>query len=536
MGARARVALSDPLQLDFFALALPDRPPTEFSPRHSALPPRLSSLVAPVVEFARKSEPKPQNYRITDSDCLGEGSLKAKCRANLEALGALKRIEAEGRPATQEEQKLLVRYVGWGGLPGVFHQDDARWDTERAALAELLSDEEMRSARATTLNAHYTSPTVIRAMYQLARHLGFTGGRVLEPACGIGHFLGLVPEQWECRFTGIEIDSVTARIAKLLYPESDIRHQPFEESKLAEGYFDLAISNVPFGDYRPFDPRFKSWNFVIHDYFFAAALKHLRPGGLLLFVTSRGTLDKADVTLREYLAQQADFLAAIRLPNTTFERNAHTQVTTDIVVLRKRLPDEPRGGHRWRDLSQITNSLGEKIAVNEWFAAHPEFMLGEMQLSGRMYRRSEPTLVDRGTDLSEELLRVIPLFPAGVFSPAEKPLAQAHSIPEPSLVTEVKPNAFATLNGRLVRREGDSLEELGPLPLETTKRLHGLIRVRDAIRRCLQTQWEEKSSEEMDQARVELNRAYDQFVARFGFLSERRNVSAFKGDPDLPLL
>ena len=203
----------------------------------------------------------------------------------------------------------------------------------------MLTDGEFRSARATTLNAHYTSPAIIRAMYALLERLGFQGGRVLEPACGIGHFLGLMPEPMlrRSRVTAIEIDSVTARIAKALYPDADVRHQPFEETRLADDFYDVAVSNIPFGDYKPFDPRFKSWNFVIHDYFFAAALTKVRPGGLVVFITSKGTLDKADATLREYLEQTADFLGAIRLPNNAFKRNAHTEVTTDIVVLRKRL-------------------------------------------------------------------------------------------------------------------------------------------------------------------------------------------------------
>ena len=290
------------------------------------------------------AEPEPlrnqNNYRITDSDGVGVGSLNQKCRGNLAAIELLKQIEVENRPATAEEKRVLVRYVGWGGLPQVFDAYNDQWQPERERLESLLTPEELESARATTLNAHYTAPVVIRAMYAALQRLGFSHGRILEPALGLGHFVGSMPDEMHSHslVTGVEIDSLTARLARALYPDADIRHQPFEEAKLADGFYDVAISNIPFGDYKPFDPRFKSWNFVIHDYFFAATLEKVRPGGLILFITSRGTLDKVDAALREYLSQQADLLGAIRLPNDAFKKNANTEVTTDIVMLRRRLP------------------------------------------------------------------------------------------------------------------------------------------------------------------------------------------------------
>ena len=241
---------------------------------------------------------------------------------------------------------MLVKYVGWGAMPQVFDVDSANWRKEQIQLSEILSDEEHRSARATTLNAHYTAPVVIRSMYEAAQRFGFQGGNILEPACGIGHFIGLMPEEMlkNSSITGIEIDPLTARIAKALYPDSDIREQPFEKSKLTDESFDLAISNVPFGDYTVHDPRWNDYKFPIHDYFFAAALDKVRPGGLLMFVTSRHTLDKLDSTLRETLSKKAELLGAIRLPNTAFKKNAGTEVTTDIVMLRKlRSGESPRG-------------------------------------------------------------------------------------------------------------------------------------------------------------------------------------------------
>src|SRR5580658_5151870 len=338
----------------------------------------------------RDAEPvrNQNNYRITDADRVGVGSLKQKCRDNLAAIELLKNLELEGRPATADEKRVLVRYVGWGGLPQVFDSRNEQWEKERERLESLLTPEELESARATTLNAHYTAPLVILSMYSALQRLGFTHGRILEPALGLGHFIGLIPEEMQSRslITGIEIDSTTARLARALYPDADIRHQPFEETKLADGFYDVAISNIPFGNYKPFDPRFKSWSFVIHDYFFAAALEKVRPGGLILFVTSHGTLDKVDGALREYIAQKADLLGAIRLPDDAFKRNANTEVTTDILMLRKRLPGELPSSPPWRDNEQITNSVGDSITVNEYFAAHPELMLGEMRLEGRMYQ------------------------------------------------------------------------------------------------------------------------------------------------------
>ncbi|MEI2725658.1 MAG: methyltransferase domain-containing protein [Verrucomicrobiota bacterium] len=273
----------------------------------------------------------------------------------IEAIQTLRKLDAEERPATAEEKAALVKYVGWGAMPQVFDVDNTDWRKEQVQLSEILSDEEHRSARATTLNAHYTAPTVIGAMYRAAERFGFKGGRVLEPACGIGHFVGLMPEDMLRRstVTGIEIDPLTARIAKALYPDADIRAQPFEQTKLADGFYDLAISNVPFGDYTVHDPRWNNYKFPIHDYFFAAALEKVRPGGLIMFITSRGTMDKLDSTLRELLSTRTELLGAIRLPNDAFKKNAGTEVTTDIVMLRKLRPGEAPTGPAWKETASL---------------------------------------------------------------------------------------------------------------------------------------------------------------------------------------
>ncbi len=494
----------------------------------------------PEVRPPDREEPErnQNNHRITDADRIGSGSLKQKCRHNLAAIELLKSLEAESRPATTEEKQKLVRYVGWGGLPQVFDAQNDEWQAERAQLESLLTPDELDSARATTLNAHYTSPVIIRAMYTALQRFGFEGGRILEPACGLGHFIGAMPDELHRRsqITGIEIDSITARLARTLYPDADLRHQPFEEARLADGFYDVAISNIPFGDYQPFDPRFKKWNFVIHDYFFAAALEKVRPGGLLLFITSRGTLDKVDGALREYLSQQADLLGAIRLPNDAFKRNANTEVTTDIVMLRKRLPGELPQSPSWKTLQTITNSAEESMAVNEYFAAHPEMMLGEMGLTGRMYRQGEPTLVGNGRDLAEQLAEAVARLPQNVFRAqriSETSAPKALTFPTPE---HVKPHAYCLVNEELCVRDGDQVRPVTEVSTGARQRIRGMIRVRDAVRRCLRTQLETRDEAEVLTAREQLNQTYDYFVGKFGPLSERANAIAFRSDPDLPLL
>ncbi len=496
----------------------------------------------PNSEAAVPPEPEPRrnprNYRITDGDKVGVGSLKQKCRANLAAIELLKKLEAEIRAATDNEKQILVRYVGWGGLPQVFDAWNEQWKEERERLEALLTEDELDSARATTLNAHYTAPVVIRAMYALVQHLGFRHGRILEPALGLGHFIGLMPEEMHVRsvITGIEIDSVTARLAKLLYPDADIRHQPFEESRLADGFYDVALGNIPFGDFSVTDPRFKAWKFVIHDYFFAAALDKVRPGGLILFITSKGTFDKQNGALREYVASQADLVGAIRLPNDAFKKNANTEVTTDIVVLRKRLPGEQPAGPAWKEVTVTTNSHDESIALNEYFVARPEMMLGEMRMEGRMYGRGEPSLVGHDRPLADQLSEVIARFPNEVFRAETRratPQALAQSFPAPE---HIKPNAFALVNDQIAVRDGDQLRVVTDLSNLAARRIRGLIRVRDAVRCCLRSQLNGTLDEDVVAARVELNRTYDSFVARLGPISERANIIAFRGDPDLPLL
>ena len=489
----------------------------------------------------QNGEPKNQNnYRITDADRLGDGSLKFKFQQNIQAIEILQSLDAENRQPTNEEKSALAKYVGWGALPQVFDVNNAQWRKEQIQLSELLSDAEHRSARATTLNAHYTAPVVILAMYQAAQRFGFSGGNILEPACGIGHFIGLMPESLakNSAITGVEIDPLTARIAKALYPEADIREQPFEKTKLLDGTYDLAISNVPFGDYSVHDPRWNNYKFPIHDYFFAAALDKIRPGGLLMFVTSRHTLDKLDSTLRETLAKNTEFLGAIRLPNTAFKKNAGTEVTTDIVMLRKLNDGELPAGPAWKATVNFANDRGEHFILNEYFAAHPEMMLGQMRLTRGMYREDEPVLEPDGRELGEALSEAVSRLPQNLF---KMELGNGAKLDAPSQVVpapdHIKPNAYCIHpDGRLCLNEDGVLQPMDDLPVELRSRIRRLIELRDAVRDCMRSQLDGSDDSHILETREKLNVAYDRFVSRFGPVNTPVNQRAFHGDPDLPLL
>lgn len=361
---------------------------------------------------------------------------------------------------------------------------------------------------------------------------------MLEPALGIGHFFGLMPEEMAARsrLTGIELDPLTTSIARHLYPDADIRAEGFESARLVEGSFDLAISNVPFGDYKVSDPQFDERNFLIHDYFFAKGLQQVRPGGLLVFITSKGTLDKVNSGLRDYLSDKAEFVGAMRLPNTAFKQNANTEVTTDIIFLGK-LADGERPGHSaWLKLAEHTNGEGVVFQINEYFAANPRMMLGTMALAGTMYRTNDPALIPDGRDLGAALREAISTLPQGIYREERTNVARA-KVEEAILAPDsVKENAFTLHDGVIAVRTGATLTPLTTLADETARRIRGLIKVRDAVRNTLRTQLEEHSEEAILDARRELNLRYDMFVARFGAVNDSANRRAFRADPDYPLL
>jgi N12 class adenine-specific DNA methylase len=502
--------------------------------------------------------PPPRDFRITDAHRIGQGGLKEKARDNVAAIRTLRQVEDESRAATEAEKAVLARYSGWGALSNVFHPHPrSDWEEIARTVRQHLTPEEYDSARGSTPNAHFTSVPVVQAMWAALERLGLrAGAQILEPSMGVGHFFGLMPESLlpGCRRTGVELDTITARIAKQLYPDATIFAKGFEDTILPENFFDAVIGNIPFGNYPVHDPAYRNSPVTrtIHDYFLAKALDKLRPGGVVALITSRYTMDKQDSTMRRYLAARADLVGAIRLPNTAFKANAGTEVTTDILFFQKRMPGSPPSrqggtasseiapsrerGEAWRDLSTIATPDGE-IAVNEYFARHPEMMLGEMRLEGALYREREPTLA--GELSPERLAQAVASLPEGIWARNTGP-DRARPPPETGALAdinraEVKDGAYAVRDGLLAIRRG-AVFEPAKVPRALAWRIRGLLAVRDAIRAVFQTQLDEAGEERIVEARRQLNGLYDSFVRSYGPLSSRENVKAFAGDPDQALL
>ncbi len=471
-----------------------------------------------------------------------------KARDNIAAIRTLRLVEDESRQPTENEKAVLARYSGWGALPNVFHPyPRSDWAEIAREVRQHLTPEEYDSARASTPNAHFTSPLVVQALWDSMERLGLApGAQILEPSMGVGHFFGLMPESMlpGCRRTGVELDSITARIAKQLYPDATIFAKGFEETLLPDNFFDTVIGNIPFGNYPVHDPAYRHSPVTrtIHDYFLAKSLDKLRAGGVMALITSRYTMDKQDATMRRYLADRADLIGAIRLPNTAFKANAGTEVTTDILFLQKRAPGSPSPGaaprgEAWRELSTISTPDGG-IAVNEYFGRHPEMMLGEMRLEGSQYRDREPTLAG---ELSPELLKqAISKLPQGIWASRNTGPDRARPPPESGGLAEtdgpdVKDGAYAIRDGLLKIRRG-AVFETAKVPGAVAWRIRGMLAVRDAIRVVFRTQLDEAAPERIAEARALLNDLYDSFVGNCGPLSSRENVRAFAGDPDQPLL
>ena len=511
-----------------------------------------SQMAAPVREEeapAQKEEqlslPHPEipnsgrhNFRITD-DHLGEGGAKTKFRNNVAAIQILKKIESEERLPTPEEQEILSRYVGWGGLPQAFDGNNPQWADEFAELQKLLSPEEYEAAKATTLNAHYTSPTVIKAIYQAVENMGFRTGNILEPSCGIGNFFGLVPESMsESNLYGVELDSLTGRIAQQLYQQSSIAVQGFEEAELPDSFFDLAIGNVPFGGYTLHDKRYDKYHFLIHDYFFAKTLDKVRPGGVVAFITSKGTMDKQNPSVRQYIAERAQLIGVIRLPNNAFLANAGTQVTTDILFLQKReklvdvrLP-EPDSGLEWLHLGQTEDG----VPVNQYFLDHPEMLLGKMAYDRSMYGNEKETTCQplEGANLSDLLAKAVGNLHAQYtpYEMEELDEEEDRSIPADPTVRNF---SYTVVDGAIYYRENSLMH---PVEVSVTagNRIRGMIELRDCARSLLEIQMENGSEEAVQTGQQELNRLYDSFTAQYGLLNSRANTSVFSADSSFPLL
>ncbi|AYF40106.1 hypothetical protein CXP51_09650 [Ethanoligenens harbinense] len=474
-----------------------------------------------------------ENFRITD-DHLGEGGAKTKYGFNIAAICTLKQIEAEGRTATPEEQEILSRYVGWGGIPQAFDPNNASWSKEYAELIGALTAEEYEMARASTLNAHYTSPTVIRAIYEAVGNMGFQTGNILEPACGVGNFFGLLPESMAAsRLYGVELDSITGRIAKQLYPNAKIIVAGFETTDRKD-FFDLAVGNVPFGSYKVSDRAYNKLGFPIHDYFFAKTLDQVRPGGVIAFVTSRYTMDKQSPEVRRYIAQRADLLGAIRLPSDAFKANAGTEVTTDILFLQKRdrpIDIEPD----WVHLGQTEDG----IPVNSYFADHPEMVLGTIQWDDKMHGDKKETACEPFPDanLSEQLHEAVSHL-QGQMAEAELPDLGENEEIDDSIPADpnVKNYSYTVVDGKVYYRENSRM--VRPELNETAKaRVMGMVELRDCVQKLISQQLDEYASDaEIRNTQAELNRLYDTFSTKYGLINSRGNSLAFSEDSSYYLL
>lgn len=470
------------------------------------------------------------DFTITDEH-LGEGGQKAKFAANIAAIRTLKAIESENRLATPKEQTVLSKYVGWGGLSQAFDENNSSWSSEHKELAETLTEDEYTAAKGTVLNAHYTSPTVINGIYKGLSALGFSGGNVLEPAMGVGNFFGVMPEEMrkESRLHGVELDSITGRIAKQLYQTADIQIKGYEETTFSDNYFDAAIGNVPFGNYGVFDKRYNKENFLIHDYFFAKTLDKVAPNGIVAFVTTKGTLDKQNPKVREYLAKRADIVGAVRLPNNAFKANAGTEVTADIIFLQKRekmaveLPD-------WCYVGK--NHDG--IPVNNYFLDHPEMILGTMKqgMEFSMYGNADETdcVPIEGADLSEQLEKAVSNLKLtnAIRKRTQETEKEAGVIPA---VEDVRNFTFAEVDGKMYFRENNIMTEV----TETDKkaeRIKGLNELRTTFREMLSAQERNCSDTELKSLQDRLNAQYDSFVKKNGCINDSSNSQVFSRDDD----
>ncbi len=485
----------------------------------------------PYLQNEQVQEQEPHNFHITDDD-LGAGGPKAKFKANMEAIRLLKELEQDQRLATPEEQEVLSRYVGWGGIPQAFEERNSAWAEEYTQLKGILTPEEYSAARASTLNAFYTSPTVVKAMYEALGNMGLKQGNILEPSCGVGNFMGLLPESMSAaNMYGVELDPVSGQIAKQLYQKNRIAVQGFEETSYPDSFFDCVIGNVPFGAYQVSDRKYDRYHFMIHDYFIAKSLDMVRPGGVVAVVTSSGTMDKQNPEVRQYFANRADLLGAIRLPNNAFQRNANTSVVADILFFQKR----DRAAITEPDWVQL-KTTPEGYTVNSYFADHPEMVLGDFTTESTQYGKQEVTVkAKEGADLAEQLKEAVKHIQGTI---TEQEISdteleeQVVSIPaDPS----IKNFSFALVGEDIYYRENSVMNKT-EIPIVTGERVRGMVAIRDATNRLLERQLEECSDEEVASLQAELNQVYDSFTAKYGLLSSNANKRAFSMDSSYCLL
>lgn len=480
---------------------------------------------------AEKIVTEPHNFRIQDND-LGAGGPKAKYKANMEAIHLLQTLEKEERLATPEEQEILSRYVGWGGIPQAFEESNSSWANEYLELKNTLSPEEYRAARASTLNAFYTSPTVIRSMYEALENMGLKQGNILEPSCGVGNFMGLIPESMgKANMYGVELDPVSGRIAKQLYQKNKIAVQGFEETSYPDSFFDCVIGNVPFGAYQVSDRRYDRHHFMIHDYFIAKSLDLVRPGGVVAVVTSSGTMDKQNPAVRQYIANRAELLGAIRLPNNAFQRNANTSVVSDILFFQKRdraSIEEPE----WLNLKEIP----EGYSVNAYFAEHPEMVLGDFTTESTQYGKQEVTVKPKeGITLEEQLKEAIRNIHGTITELELSDTELEEDVVSIPADPDVKNFSFTVVNEEVYYRENSVMNRM-ELPAMTAERVKGMVKIRDVTNELIQCQMEEGSDEQIIKLQGKLNEEYDTFTAKYGLISSNANKRAFSQDSSYCLL
>ena len=476
-------------------------------------------------------EQEPHNFHITDDD-LGSGGPKAKFKANMEAIRLLKELEQEQRLATPEEQEVLSRYVGWGGIPQAFEERNSAWAEEYTQLKGVLTSEEYSAARASTLNAFYTSPTVIKAMYEALDNMGLKQGNILEPSCGVGNFMGLLPESMSAtNMYGVELDPVSGQIAKQLYQKNRIAVQGFEETSYPDSFFDCVIGNVPFGAYQVSDRKYDRYHFMIHDYFIAKSLDLVRPGGVVAVVTSSGTMDKQNPEVRQYFANRADLLGAIRLPNNAFQRNANTSVVADILFFQKR----DRAAITEPDWVQL-KTTPEGYTVNSYFADHPEMVLGDFTTESTQYGKQEVTVkAKEGADLAEQLKEAVKHIQGTITEQEISDTELEEQVVSIPADPNIKNFSFALVGEDIYYRENSVMNKM-ELPVVTGERVRGMVAIRDATNRLLERQLEECSDEEVASLQAELNQVYDSFTAKYGLLSSNANKRAFSMDSSYCLL
>ena len=491
---------------------------------------------AAALDEALNAEPAPEpagNFRITD-DHLGEGGAKQKYARNIEAIRTLFKLEREHRGATPEEQQVLSQYVGWGGLADAFDPNKDGWAKEYTELKGLLSEDEYAAARSSTLNAHYTSPTVIRGIYDAVERMGFRSGNILEPSMGVGNFFGMLPDSMaDSRLYGVELDSITGRIAKMLYPQADITVAGFETTDRRD-FYDLSVGNVPFGQYKVNDKAYNKLGFSIHNYFFAKAIDQVRPGGIVAFVTSRYTMDSKDSTARKHMAERADLLGAIRLPNNAFRANAGTDVVSDIIFLQKRdrpIDHEPD----WVQLGKTEDGF----AINQYFVDHPEMILGELTTESTQYGREELTVAPiEGAVLADQLAEAVQHIEGQyVEVEVETPDVADAEVERKTLPADpdVKNFSYAVVDGEVYYRENSIMTQV-ELSDNAKARVTGMVELRQIVNQLIQEQLDDYPDEDIKATQAKLNTAYDVFTAKYGLLNDRKNGRLFEDDSSYYLL